>query len=347
MQDSHFLLYDWINESWPKTKFNLSQSGMNQIDISKIGIKTDFGEYHSSGIDGDLQFRKTVARMHSVSEDNVASTVGGSQAIFIAASMINMKKVPLVIPVPEYEPISSVPEMINVKISRESIDNLHKPVRRRESFIMSNPNNPTGLAYNADVISRMLESTSSAGHYALIDEAFMDFSHAEAEKMKIYDGIMFSNTLSKFYGLGFMRTGYVVSDRETILRINHLKSLYTGGSSPYFLWIASQVLQKRNIFFENARKVMTVNRKMVSDFVMDTGLRSDVSFGVAPYCLVAYEQHIPSIELCRKVLEKTGVLISAGSYFGVENSFRLCFTPETETLSAALEKLSSFFKNLR
>jgi aspartate/methionine/tyrosine aminotransferase len=347
MQDSHFLLYDWINESLPRTEFNLSQSGMNQIDISRIGVKTDYGEYHSSGIDGDLQFRKTVARIHSVSEDNVTSTVGGSQAIFIAASMINMKNDPVVIPIPEYEPISSVPEMIHAKISRDRMENFHKSVRNGESFIMSNPNNPTGLAYDAGIISRMAETTSSGGHYALIDEAFMDFSHAEPEKIKIYDGIMFSNTLSKFYGLGFMRTGYIVSDRETIRRINHLKSLYTGGSSPYFLWIASQVLQKRDIFFRNAQKIMTENRKMVSDFVMDAGLRSDVASGVAPYCLVEYGQRIAAIDLCRKVLERTGVLISAGTYFGVESSFRLCFTPETEKLSEALEKLSVFFKNLR
>lgn len=346
MQDSHFRLFDWLNESRLRTKFNLSQSGMNQIDISRIGVRTDAGEYQSSGIDGDLQFRKTVARMHSVNEDNVTSTIGGSQAIFIAASMMEMAHETVTIPVPEYEPIFSVPVMIGAVINGTRTGDLRDAVDKKTSIILSNPNNPTGVAYQDKVISRITEAVSAHGGYALIDEAFMDFSHQEPEKIKISKGIMFSNTLSKFYGLGFMRTGYVISDEDTIQRINHLKSLYTGGSSSYVLWIASQVFQKREIFFNNTRRIMTTNRKMVSDFLQDAGMESDIDTGVAPYCLVHYTGDMDSIDLCSHVLHDTGVLLSSGEYFGEENSFRLCFTPDTEVLSEALEKLGVFFRNL-
>ena len=58
---------------------------MNHVDISKIGVKTDFAEFASASIDGERLFRKTVAALHSVNEENVTSTIGGSQAIFIAA----------------------------------------------------------------------------------------------------------------------------------------------------------------------------------------------------------------------------------------------------------------------
>ncbi|MHB1709071.1 MAG: pyridoxal phosphate-dependent aminotransferase [Thermoplasmataceae archaeon] len=344
MQDSTFDLYDWLMENVPGTKYNLSQSGMNQVDISKIGIKTDFAEFASANIDGEKFFRKTVAALHSVDEDNVTSTTGGSQAIFIAASIMAMNHESVSIPVPEYEPMFSVPEMVGLSINRINSGDFPG---KETSFMISDPNNPRGVRYKREIIEQIAETVAKNNTHALIDEAFMDFSYEKPQRIRVSGGTIFSNTFSKFYGLGFMRTGYVISDEETIARVNHLRSLFTGGSSSYILWIAAQILQKRDYFYGQAKKLMDDNRKIVSDFADETGLISEVASGSAPYCFMKYRSKINSVDLCRKVLSKTGVLLSSGEYFGSGNSFRLCFTPERGMLTEAIDLLTDFFKALR
>ncbi|OWP56776.1 MAG: hypothetical protein B2I17_04085 [Thermoplasmatales archaeon B_DKE] len=346
MQDSSFKLYDWLMEGMPRTKYNLSQSGMSQTDISKIGINTDFQEYASANIDGELLFRKTVAKLHSVKEENVVSTIGGSQAIFIAASLMSMNNEAISIPVPEYEPMFSVPEMLGVQVNKVGWHYFPGKISSNSSFMISDPNNPRGIRYSREIIEQIAEHVAGNNTHALIDEAFMDFSYEKPQKINVSEGVMYSNTFSKFYGLGFMRTGYVISDEETIGKINHLKSLFTGGNSSYILWIAAQILQKRDFFFNQARKLVETNRKIVSDFAEETGLKSEVKEGVTPYCLMEHRARVKSADLCRQVLEKTGVLISSGEYFGSVNSFRLCFTPESAHLEEALDLLRSFFKRL-
>jgi len=343
MQDSTFDLYDWLMENVPGTKYNLSQSGMNQVDISRIGIETDFAEFASAGIDGEKFFRKTVATLHSVDEENVTSTIGGSQAIFIAASIMAMNHEIVSIPVPEYEPMFSVPEMVGLRVNRINSGGFPG---KETSFMLSDPNNPRGVRYRKEAIEQIAETAAENSTHALIDEAFMDFSYEKPQRLKVSEGTIFSNTFSKFYGLGFMRTGYVISDEETIAKVDHLRSLFTGGSSSYFLWIAAQILQKRDYFYNKAKKLVDVNRKIVSDFADETGLVSEVGSGSTPYCLMRYRSKINPADLCRQVLSKTGALLSSGEYFGSESSFRLCFTLETERLTEAIELLTDFFKAL-
>jgi len=343
MKDSTFDLYDWLMENVPGTKYNLSQSGMNQVDISTIGIKTNFAEFASANIDGERLFRRTVASLHSVEEKNVTSTIGGSQAIFIAASIMAMNHEKVSIPVPEYEPMFSVAEMVGLSINRIKTGDFPG---KETSFMLSDPNNPCGVRYRREAIEQIAEMVAENNTHALIDEAFMDFSYEKPQRIKVSKGAIFSNTLSKFYGLGFMRTGYVISDEETIARVNHLRSLFTGGSSSYILWIAAQILQKRDYFYGKAKKLVDVNRKIVADFADETGLVTEAGSGSAPYCLMRYKSKINSVDLCRWVLSKTGVLLSSGEYFGSERSFRLCFTLETERLTEAVELLTGFFKAL-
>ena len=51
--------------------------------------------------------------------------------------------------------------------------------------------------------------------------------------------------------------------------------------------------------------------------------------------------------LARSLLEKTGVLVSPGDFFGAPRAFRLCFTSDSEEmLRSGLDELSTFFNGL-
>jgi aspartate/methionine/tyrosine aminotransferase len=52
------------------------------------------------------------------------------------------------------------------------------------------------------------------------------------------------------------------------------------------------------------------------------------------------------VELAKTLLEKTGVLVAPGDFFGARRAFRLCFTSEERTLRPGLDELSRFMNGM-
>ena len=151
--------------------------------------------------------------------------------------------------------------------------------------------------------------------------------------------------MTKFYGLGRLRVGWVVADRDTARRLLYAKWAVSGHDSDYSLWIATQVLRQRRRFVQRARRIHAKNAKLMRRFIEETKAVS-AELGAAPFCLVHYKKGPGSVALGKAVLEKTGVLVAPGDFFGAPKAFRLCFTCEEETLRLGLEKLSSFLNRM-
>ena len=59
-----------------------------------------------------------------------------------------------------------------------------------------------------------------------------------------------------------------------------------------------------------------------------------------------YSFDIPSYEFCRKLLEKTGALVTPGDAFGEETAFRIGYACDKKSLEEGLKALSEFSQEL-
>ncbi|WP_331236244.1 threonine-phosphate decarboxylase [Natronorarus salvus] len=75
--------------------------------------------------------------------------------------------------------------------------------------IVCNPNNPTGLAFDADDLTRFLERCRAAGTVLLADEAFLGFT--DRPSMAGLDGAVVIRSLTKLFGLPGLRAGFAVA----------------------------------------------------------------------------------------------------------------------------------------
>jgi len=75
--------------------------------------------------------------------------------------------------------------------------------------IVCNPNNPTGLAFDADDLTWFLDRCRAAGTVLLADEAFLGFT--DRPSMAGLDGVVVIRSLTKLFGLPGLRAGFAVA----------------------------------------------------------------------------------------------------------------------------------------
>jgi len=333
-------LFDWILSLGPASKYNLTASGLPEPDLRAMGINTSFEDFVAEKDEHESIFAEEVARLYGVAPENVTLTNGGSEAIFLAYSVLGAAG-RAAVPLPNYPPMFTVPKSLGMSVQGSL---RAKSWSRGSMFGLTDPNNPTGMILDEEAADTLIDSVKGSSANVYINETYMEFAFKGRPRTHFgrASNVISSSTMTKFFGLGRFRVGWTLSDKREARRLLYAKWAVSGHDSAYSLWIATQVLRNRPKFVERASQICTRNAKLVREFIEQTeGVAAEL--GVAPFCLVHYEGRPNSVSLAHRVLDRTGVLVAPGDFFGAPRAFRLCFTTDEGTLRAGLEALSGFF----
>ena len=105
-------------------------------------------------------------------------------------------------------------------------DILDQIVSDIDMMFLCNPNNPTGLLTDPDLVGRIIEKTRTEGVFLVVDECFLDFCKAEQTHSVIpllsqNKHILVLKSFTKMYGMAGIRLGYgLCRDDELICRMH-------------------------------------------------------------------------------------------------------------------------------
>ena len=333
-------LFDWILSLGPTSKYNLTASGLSEPGLRAMGIDTSFEKFAAENDEHERIFVEEVARLYGVEPENVTLTNGGSEAIFLAYSVLG-RGGRAAVPLPNYPPMFTVPRSLGMKVQ----GSLATKARASGSmFGLTDPNNPTGRTLDEGAVETLVDSAKKSGSAVYINETYREFTFPGSPRTHFgqASNIVTSNTMTKFFGLGRLRVGWILAEKGKARQLLYAKWAVSGHDSSYSLWITTQVLKRRFKFVERARQIYSRNVKRVRGFLEETeGVSAEL--GEAPFCLVYYKGKPDSVAIAREVLDETGVLIAPGDFFGAPKAFRLCFTTDEGTLKRGLAALSEFF----
>ncbi len=331
--------FRWIETNSPGCSYNLSLSAMPFPDLEEAGIETSVAEYLRNGNSAHSDFVCAVSRFLGVEEECVLPVGSASQAIYMASYFLATETGSVSIPYPEYEPIMSVPEALGIDVvpfpfgSDVPGETLH--------LMCSSPNNPLGR--EPPWLNRFVSAEDTT---AFVDETFLPFSNPFRTVFRKNSGIICAGTTTKYFGLGDFKAGWLIADPANIEKLERIAEQVSPGLSGYTLWIGAQAMESEKYFRGRSSAVMDRNLKLVDTFVEETeGLDWETPFA-APYGFIRFNGE-GSEELCRRILDGTGVLVVPGIYMGNDSGFRLCFTTDQEELEAALDRLREFFSSER
>lgn len=86
-----------------------------------------------------------------------------------------------------------------------------------------NPNNPTGVCYEASELASLLEQFPDI--LFIVDEAYYEFTGTTvANLVQRYDNLVVTRTFSKAFGLAGVRVGYVVAGSSVMKEVNKVRN---------------------------------------------------------------------------------------------------------------------------
>ncbi|MDR1590184.1 MAG: histidinol-phosphate transaminase [Oscillospiraceae bacterium] len=223
--------------------------------------------------------------------------------------------------------VGAVPVTVPLTSHTIDLDAVLSAVTDRTRVVwLCNPNNPTGTYFTLSQLRAFLDRLPG-GTLAALDEAYIDFAHADdfpdgASLFREYDNVISLRTFSKVYGLASLRIGYAIAGTPVIDAINRARqpinvnaaaqAAAAGALSDdaYYARVVAANARGRELYYETLTRWSVPYIPTQGNFIMlDTGRDSAAA-----------------------VLEflKRGVMIRGGTEFGMPTWLRITIGSDAE-----------------
>lgn len=350
---------------------NLSESGVHPLTLGELTTLAGVGPEELGAIaleyiqsNGSALLRERVAAFHpGAGVDNVVITSGSCEANFVSTWELCGAGDEIVFMEPNYFQIHGLAENFGATVRDwwletdswqplpERLDELCGP--RTRMIVVTSPNNPTGVRFEADFIERVVAAAARVGAWVVADEVYRGAELDGREATSLwgsYDRLIVTGGLSKAYALPGLRIGWAVTTPEMATRLWSRKDYTTISAGAVNEYLAARVLtpEGRSALLERTRGILRNNWQILERWLQE---RSDVFRWRAPdagaIAFVRYDLPIEAMELCERAREQEGCLLVPGSHFRVPDHLRIGFGPPEERLVEGLRRLARVIDPLR
>ncbi len=345
----------------------------NKTPITAIlssAAKLTSGDVKYVPTDGTPSLKKAIVRYSEenydrvVTPQNIIVSDGAKQSIFnILFTLCNPQDEVIVI-APYWV---SYPEMIKmvgaipVIVTPEDgsflplFDEIERVVGSyTKAIIVNSPNNPSGMIYPEDLISKIVELCERKGIYMICDDIYhklvfdgkvaapaCKYTQKDVENSKV----ILVNGVAKLYGMTGFRVGWVVAPKKLVAIMTNVQSQTTTCVSPVMQAAAEGALTGMQSMVESLRLSIQNNRDVLMQelhsFTDVHCVKPQGTFYALPdfkaYCRNSVAKN--SVELCQFLLKKALVVTVPGKEFGMEGHLRLSYAGTVKELMDGIERM--------
>ncbi|MFB6253242.1 MAG: pyridoxal phosphate-dependent aminotransferase [Halobacteriaceae archaeon] len=297
-----------------------------------------------------------LAQKYDVQPQQVVITAGASQANFlsIATKIQQRNESHVLVEKPTYEPLRKIPAALGATVNRFSRSEQYEIdpkvisqslTPETDLIIITNRHNPSGVSTSRDTLTQIAQLAVENDCYLLIDEVYGPYRDPDSATDRGLGGIsgvgldntIITNSLTKFYGLGDVRIGWVIGPQETIEDVRKIKD-YSQCVGQTNRALGQRALHHSDDMESRAYDLIRQNSAILSDFVAQ---RSDIA-GFVPenntFCFVKCTT-MDGDQLVNKAWEQ-GILLVPGRFFEDSDRIRISLGRSPENSEAALTALS-------
>ncbi len=367
MHDPRPLLHDpyieWV-QTQPADRFD--------YDLGSSGLAVDW-DWRAWGVDlaampaeqpnwrGIEPLRARLAAHLGLGVDHVVVAPGTSGANALALSALVAPGVRVALEHPVYSPMTRLVQALGgdiVSLPRRAalgwaIDpaGLAERLAGCEVCFVSNPHNPTGCLLDDEAIATLAGACERAGATLVVDEVYREFPGADGVGTAAAHGdhVVVTSSLTKAYGLGGLRIGWIAGAPAFLDRVAEANHLLLGRGCVPSEWLAERVLANTDALAalraDIARRA-AAGRDALDAFVA----RHDTAHWVRPavgICgLVSLPDGTDGDAFTARCRDEARVYVVPGAFFGVPDAIRLSCGAAPDALAAGLERLDPLFASL-
>ncbi|HEY8040101.1 MAG TPA: pyridoxal phosphate-dependent aminotransferase [Polyangiaceae bacterium] len=346
---------EWARRFYGKVRFDLATSGMPTVPLAEIGRLPDAA--HLDDVSGWARLREGIAAYNDVPPDEAVAALGTTHALWLAYAALTSPGDEVLVEAPGYEPLTRIAEGVGARVAtfarepREAFaldpGRVARAMTSRTRLVaVTNLHNPSGVRASDDVLREIARAAAARGGYLLVDEVYAPFDALvdtdgvfRNSARKIAPNVVAVGSLTKCYGLGPHRIGWLLGPREVIARADDAVTAGCGMLPLSHAHLALRAFGRIGPLAVRARAALAGKRARVASWVEAQGLGwsapEDGLFGLA--LVPGAGDLTAAIEAAAREHE---VLVAAGAFFGVPDGFRLAWSAPNEKLEEGLARLA-------
>lgn len=350
---------DWFRENWHDVEYDLATSGLHAVTQEELGISVADLNLGKTLFFGHHRLVELISEIYGVQKDGIMITAGSTYANFLACALHLSEGDEVVVEHPVYTPLLDVVRLFGARVRflqrkpeegyELNLQRLNELVTKKtRMLVLTNLHNPSGAHTDGSKVRGAAEIAEDSGTHILSDEVYRDFIFDSPPPVmsSLTDLGMSTCSLSKFYGAGALRIGWLMGSPEMVNKARRVNDYMAVTASCAGENYAVKVLEKREWFAGRVKNIMSRNYPIVRAWLEG---REDLDFVMPRYGLIVYphiKNDIGTMKLAELLLEKYGTILSPGRFFGQEDHVRIGIGSEESRLRQALDNVGSALDDL-
>ena len=336
------------------------------------GLKKGLTKYTATA--GLAEFRSSIVDFYRArfgadfSQNEVAATCGGKQALFNAACSLLNPGDDVLIPKPYWVTFPEIATFCganSIFIDTEETDFVLTAEQVSDSItdktkllVLNSPNNPTGRVIPPSEMVRIAEVCAARGVYLLTDECYLFFAYPPAQAFtsaslpdELRQFVCVAGSFSKTYAMTGWRIGYTIANQEWTRAMVKLQSHSATHPTSFVQYACAKALQDVDdtIAAVNSMTSEYERRKnwLIPALNEIDGFRCAMPEG-AFYAFVDVRgmlgsRFATSGDIADLLLEDAHIVVTDGAGFGADGYLRFSYATSMENLERAVVAMKELF----
>lgn len=295
------------------------------------------------------ELKSAISEFEKITLNNLILGNGAAEVLFNVVRGINPRNSLILAPTfSEYEEAVKAinGNIIYYKLKEENLfciqeDILNYINRDLNLLFICNPNNPTGVITEKELILKILDKAEKNNVIVLIDESFLDFIKEEFSMIKYmckYENLIIIKSLTKFFALPGIRIGYGISGNIELIK--KVESISPAWNINIFAEIATKVGLKDENYIRNSIKYIADQK----DYLY-SGLKKINKLRVyEPSVNFILFQTLIQIDLQKELLKYNILIRSCSNYNGLNHNYYRVAVRSYEENSILINSLIDIFE---
>ncbi len=340
-------------------RIDLRPSSIERVSLASLDLDLSDLEISGGNSYGYPPLLNAIAARYGVGSENIISTLGTSQGLFLACAALLSPGDNVLVEKPAYEPLLAVPAALGAG-RRRFERRFHENFRvDRESFLkemdgsirivlLTNLHNPSGVGMTESDFQMIIQTARSENAYVLVDEVYLDFLDNPLKRSAFAFGknIIVVSSLTKVYGLAGLRCGWMLAPLPIIERVKriidsiHVEGVFLGEQ------VALKCFDRLARIREAAQPQIAQNFFLLKEFI----LADDRLSWVEPVGgVIAFPRIVSGPDgdsLAAHLRDQYAVCVVPGSFFECPAHFRIGLGGDPQVFQEGLSCLSRALDDL-
>jgi aspartate/methionine/tyrosine aminotransferase len=312
---------------------------------------------------GHVALARALADRYALAaEKEIQVTSGATAAYWLVCRALLTPGDRVLVEAPTYEPLRLAPTQLGAEVAplprlpesgyQLDLDELGRRMTPRTRLVvLTNLHNPSGAVLSDDTLRRAAGAATAVNPDVtiLVDETFHDFILDEQPSCaRLGPAFVAINTLTKVYGLGFLRCGWVVAEPEIVGRVRRHWMAVAGIGSRLTEALATLAVAHIHRFETHWRGVLVDNRPLLGQNLGPLVEEGLLRGNVTPEGCICFPEVVGcrDTEALTRQLAAESVYVVPGRFFEHPGHVRLGFGGDTERLADGLARFAAAVRRL-